>query len=360
MDSNKSIHSTFTIEYTNYAKGIAIIILLVHHLIFIPFHIPFTSGIIHELIVLWCKVCVPLFCVLSGFGITKSFQKYSANPDAKDSKFALNHLKKLLYNYWWVYIPVLIISLTLGFRGSPWKVYGTGIKGFLNCVIDFCGMRAMFQTPTFSLTWWFIEAALVFYAVFPWLYKAYKKVPIITLFVLFIPLLYRQFFKTPEFLKSSDREIFYLFSFAVGMFLADRGILDKLISWSNARKYKYFSLSIVLVLIGAVSAMFLPFIGMLIFALSIIAVVVFMKSIKLNFSKVFEFLGKYSMNVFLTHSLYMDYIRRRIWVDSLGVFNYILQFAIVLVISFALSVALEYIKKLVRNKFINKKYTANA
>ena len=346
---------SFTIEYTNYAKGIAIILLLIHHFVFTPYHVPYTSGSIRELVVLLGKVCVPLFCVLSGYGITKSYNKYSLKSDSKDGQFVFYHLKKLLINYWWVYIPTLIAALTIGFRGYPWEVYGKGFKAFIYFFLDFSGMRAIAYTPTYCNTWWFIEATIVFYALFPLIYKAYKKLPITTMIVLFIPLIYNIFFKVPDFLKNTtDREIYYLSSFAIGMLLADKGILDKAIKLCSDKKSLYCIISSVFVLVGAAAAVFIPLFGMLCFALSIIGFVVFMKSIKLNFAKIFEFFGKYSMNVFLIHSLYMSYVKNYIRFDSLGIFNYILQFIIIFVSSFAISFSLEYIKKFVRTKIIHK------
>ena len=342
--------STFTIEYTNYAKGIAIILLLIHHFVFIPFHIPFTSGNIQELIVLFTKVCVPLFSVLSGYGITKSYMKYSQNSENKDFAFAFSHLKKLLINYWWVYIPVLLLALTIGFRGYPWEVYGTGIKGFAQFFLDFSGMRAIAYTATYCNTWWFMEVTIIFYAIFPWLYEMYKKIPYIVMAVLFIPLLYVQFFSFPKFLKSGDREVFYLFSFAVGMLLADRGILDKLIAFCIKKKLLYGFASIAFVIISAVLSVILPYIGLLLFALSIIVFVVFIKDCKLNFNKTFEFLGKYSMDVFLIHSLYLSYIEDFAEITSSKLLNKLIGFVFLVVSNFAIAVALEYVKKIVKKR----------
>ena len=350
-----NVHSTFSIEYTNYIKGIAIILLLVHHFIYVDFHIPFKSGNIHELIVLLCKVCVPIFCVLSGFGITKSYKKRYDGSFAMGVKFTYEHIKKLVFNYWCVYIPVLLASLAFGFLGYPTEVYGTGIKGVINFFLDFLGMRAMFYTPTYNNTWWFIEATLVYYLLFPLIFKAYKRVPFITMFFLIIPLLYVQFFSVPKFLQcTTNREIFYLFSFTVGMVLADRDILDKVVKQCDERKQIYFIISVASLLIGVISAMFIKLIGMLIFALSIIAFAIFLKSIKLSFSKTFEFFGRYSMNVFLIHSLYMPYVINYLVFKRLGIINYAIQFVVVLISNFLIAVILERIKKFVRIYLLSK------
>ena len=53
----------------------------------------------------------------------------------------------------------------------------------------------------------------------------------------------------------------------------------------------------------------------------------------------------------------MSYVKDYFRFESLGVLNVILQFAIIIFSSFAISVALEYVKKFVRTKIIYKKKT---
>lgn len=347
--------SNFSIEYTNYAKGIAVILLLVHHFIFIPFHIPFQSGDWHELAVLFCKVCVPLFSVLSGYGITKSYIKNSKIGQLSDGKFVFYHLKKLLINYWWVYLPVLMLSLTVGFRGYPWEVYGTGIKGILYFLLDFTGLRAALYSPTYCNTWWFIEVTLLFYAIFPLLYKFYKKLPVVAMGILLIPLVLRLFMTFPQPFNKTDREMYYLFSFAVGMVLADKNILDNAVEYSHKHKAKFALNTLAALPASMALAAYVNLIGMLLFALAIIMAVICMKSFPFHLGRFWEFLGKYSMNVFLIHSLYMSYVKQYIVINALNrPLNMIIQFIFILVTNFALAYILELIKKHVR-LFISRK-----
>lgn len=349
MKSEKSKVGGFTIEYTNYIKGIAVFLLLIHHFVFVPFHIPFRSGNLQELVVLFTKVCVALFAILSGYGITKSYQKNVLNGQQRDGQFTLIHIKKLLTNYWWVFIPTLVLCLCVGFRGPFTKLYGNGIQGILYCLLDFFGMRALIYSPTLCNTWWFIEATLVFYALFTPIYKCYKKAPYILLPVLFLPLVYKVFFKTPAFLKTTDREVFYLAVFAVGMVFADFNILDKAVTFSFKHRYKMLFGAVALLLFSMMGAVYIPMIGMLLFAVVIIFAAIAIMAFPYSIKTVLTFCGKYSMNVFLIHSLFMGTIRQKVSFEALpSKVNLLIAFLTVVIIAFAASYFLEFLKKQVK------------
>ena len=77
----------FDIRRTNIPKGVALLLLLWHHLFYNSpqYYNSFTSlyvfhGVPIECqIARFCKVCVAIFLVLSGYGLTKSFSKYYKN-----------------------------------------------------------------------------------------------------------------------------------------------------------------------------------------------------------------------------------------------------------------------------------------
>ena len=75
----------FTIRETNICKGIAILFMILHHAVrkyYNSFDLSWyaeNSTSIYYMILLFFstagKVCVPLFTVLSGYGISKSYSK---------------------------------------------------------------------------------------------------------------------------------------------------------------------------------------------------------------------------------------------------------------------------------------------
>lgn len=119
----------FDKRQTNIAKGVALLLLLWHHLFYNSpeTYTRFTSlYIFHGVpIECWladfCKVCVAIFLLLSGYGLTKSFSRYYTNhlkdgklPVKKSCRYVFNHLIKLLSNYWLIYIIFVPLGIFFG------------------------------------------------------------------------------------------------------------------------------------------------------------------------------------------------------------------------------------------------------
>lgn len=139
MNISKSIKKEFLFDkrQTNIAKGIAILLLLWHHLffnnpeaydLFSSFFI--IKGIpIESLISTIFKVCVAVFLFLSGYGLYisyNSFTKKVINSKNKynikyDFVFIKNHLLKLMSNYWIIYI--IFVGMGFFFNRNPIEIY---------------------------------------------------------------------------------------------------------------------------------------------------------------------------------------------------------------------------------------------
>lgn len=165
------------------------------------------------------KVCVPIFAVMSGYGINCSWN----NCNCGKLKFVFAHIQKLLINYWMVYIPAFMLSTWLHIEGTPYNIYGGGIKGMFYCILDFIGLRTT-RYPSLCNTWWFIETVFICYLLFPIINKGLNKIPIITFIICAIPCVLANFDSFSTLLGGTDRELFYLFSFAVGVYLSKRNI----------------------------------------------------------------------------------------------------------------------------------------
>lgn len=102
----------FTKENTLQIKGIAIILMLFHHCfnwpgmyenISISFF-PLTESIVNN--ISWFgKICVSIFCFLSAYGLTIS---YNNNRKAIDMWYK-SRLIQLFKNYWFVYIIAIVV-----------------------------------------------------------------------------------------------------------------------------------------------------------------------------------------------------------------------------------------------------------
>lgn len=134
----------FTKEDTLIIKGIAICLLLWHHLYYENI-----ERTITYIIAYYGKVCVAIFLILSGYGLMKSFDKYDST-----RSFVFNKLKKLYLNYWLIWILFVPVGVIL-FNRSFEEVYGAHTVAKL--LIELTG----FQTTIFGFygynpTWWFM------------------------------------------------------------------------------------------------------------------------------------------------------------------------------------------------------------
>lgn len=104
------MQNCFTRNHTLYIKGMAVLLLLLlaHHLFMKETYMPldFSAISLSDLVVVLTKVCVTIFTILSGYGLSKSFKVHHE----KMTRFTYNHIKNILINYWYVYIPMFLLS----------------------------------------------------------------------------------------------------------------------------------------------------------------------------------------------------------------------------------------------------------
>ncbi|MBQ7521553.1 MAG: acyltransferase [Clostridia bacterium] len=225
----------FDKRQTNIAKGIALCMLLWHHLfynvpeqykLFTSLYITANSIPVESFIADFCKICVSIFLFLSGYGLYKSWTSYkhehSVNGNLKLGKqfvFVRNHLLKLMGEYWFIFIIFVPIGFFLGkFSYIPsWHtiVYYT---------VDFFGLANLFQTSTFNPTWWFMSTIIVYYLIFPLLMKLNDYSPeillAISIFLALIPFIYHFPFYIRDILQ-------YLLSFISGIYFANYNLLRR-------------------------------------------------------------------------------------------------------------------------------------
>ena len=97
ISANKSV--SFSKNSTNIVKGVAILILLFHHLGISPDLSVFDTSSKLFLLALQCKVCVSIFVILSGYGLYFSFENNQILGFGGNIKFTFRHLKKLYFIY---------------------------------------------------------------------------------------------------------------------------------------------------------------------------------------------------------------------------------------------------------------------
>lgn len=175
--SEKEKINTFVIlgkDDTLTLKGVAILLLLSHHLFFQ------NAGLYYD-IQLWenhyllqeigimSKVCVSIFVFLSGYGLAVGAEKKGGIPCLK--KFYAHRFKKLFLNYWliWlIFVPISYFCFDMTFE----KVYQHHVG--LQLMTDIFGVHEIFfGSPVYCYnpTWWFYSCIIVLYILFPLLYK---------------------------------------------------------------------------------------------------------------------------------------------------------------------------------------------
>lgn len=345
------LNKTFSKEYTLFVKGIAIIILCWHHLywhdVTLPISVSDTSFM--DLSTTLTKVCVALFTVLSGYGINESYKR--AN-DKNYLFFVVKHIKNLLINYWWVYIPAFILSFWLHSGGTPVHIYNLGgVNGIRNFLFDFLGIRALIYSPTLNNTWWYMEAVIFFYLLFPLFHFCMKKGAGFLLFISLIPVMFATFGIVWPKLLTTDRELFYIFPFIIGMCLSEYRILNKSVYWGEIYKREMLWGSLTAVVVAMVLRTQVPMVTDVMYALALILFAIAVKSLHLKaIVPIFEILGKYSMDMYLIHSFVYFYFP--VCGNALNrVPNVALRFLVFLAVCLILSIMLEWLKVWASNIF---------
>lgn len=220
--------SQFCKDDTLVAKGIAILALIFHHLYpnnpGIP--IDFANLSFGMLLATSGKVCVSLFAILSGYGLTEGWKRKNVD----ELCFALRHIWSLLTSFWACY---LVVAILLCFSGTtPLSVYGEGGIGLAgNMLLDVLGLAELLRTPTLSGPWWYMSAALMFYLLYPLLHRGVKRFGIAFLAVCFLP--WVAYLAIGDVEMHTDWFLFYIFSFSLGIYLSEKDLLGRLKNMSQ-------------------------------------------------------------------------------------------------------------------------------
>ncbi len=310
-------------------KGVAIILMMLHHCFLAPERwegytvsfAPFTEKQVVDL-ANFGKICVAMFVFISAFGITKSCMKITADSDNKQKessyqKSTVIRLFKLLWGFWGSFAVWQIFS-ALNYRFAFTEnthnyltVYGKGPESVLYFITDAFGLSELFKTPTFNGTWWYMSLAIIIILIMPLLYELYKRFGIVV--VILAPLL-------PQFLGVEKNNLTrYLFMLMLGIWCADKNILEKL---CNLKIVKNDKLSTALKFIISTAVLVLVFIlrqydGKLLSEYievmdSVIPLfviyyfynfIIFIPVIK----QMLQFIGKHATTIFMTHTFIRAY-----------------------------------------------------
>lgn len=336
----------FTKAETNRCKGIAILMMLFHHLFndyeeyagYPVEYWPLTGDQTLHLALL-CKLCVTIFVFLSGYGIAAVYTaKFQNQEPTKEQfwKFTVSRYWKLMTGYWFVFLLALICA-PLG--RTPAQAYGTDFKtAVVYFIIDFFGLSFAFHTPTLNPTWWYLSVALYIVFLMPFVMKIAKKTG--TLFVLAAAMGLLQLMEIQSVAST------YVFGMLLGAVCFEWDIFGKWSRMFAGKKAGFFGKSAVLL---AATVLLLKFRmnynyygmvdGLTSMTLCGFSMMVFSKIPLIG--RGLEILGIHSANIFLIHNLMYSYYFLGFYYS----FRYpLVILAVLTATSLAVSVAAEKLK----------------
>ena len=323
----------FNKEESNICKGIAICMMLMHHLFSsndysdysISFY-PFTEERVVFLAIL-CKICVAVFMFVTGYGL------YTCYKHCWDwNGFIRYRYVKLMKTYWFVFIIVLLLQ---PFGRTVVDAYGGSIKDILFYgVADFSGLAYLFGTPTLNPTWWYMSIAIVAIFMFPIIAVVVRHFGTYTVTIGSILMLY--------FFGVSNAFTFYIPSLMFGVLCASEGWFTRIEVLRKTHKLLVPFAPVIsfFVLLWYRTEYNLNGIVDGLLAVCIATIVELLVSRVRVVGTVLEKLGEHSYVMFLSHTLIYNYYFK----DFIYGFKYWwLIFIVLLAISFVVSVVLEFV-----------------
>lgn len=305
---------TYDVGETNVAKGVAVCLLLWHHLFY---EHPEFGSLVHQT-GKQAKICVAMFVFLSGYGLMKT--------RALGWSGTVWRFSKIFVGYWTVLAVAVPVSCALG-RGFA-EVYPNGwFPGFLWQVFGLHCLAGVYpEVFGFNPTWWFMSLLIPLYAMFP---------------------LFARLARHPGWLVGVAAGMSfwgglpfgeYPLIFVEGMLLADGGEFDWLArreeKWKWAWAFAAMTVAVWLVHRAAPwrNILLAPCLGATVF--------LWHKAIgdygKWLFGGL-EILGRHCMDIFLVHTFFLMFIGK--WLYNLG--NPLAMVAALLALSLGTAYALE-------------------
>lgn len=319
----------FNLTATNASKGVALMLILWHHL----FYEHSEYGMLVYMTALLAKVCVAIFVILSGYGLSESIK----NKKVGLFEFYKKRLTKLYLNYWLivaVFVPVGILYMDRSL------VDAFGNHEYIKFAIQMSGFHMFLPVGYgYNATWWFMSLIVALYLLFPLIYVLVKKFGLwfiaFTFLILFLPDNYLGLLQN------------WILPFALGIFISRIDGFVVMMSWLKQIGIVRFVVLIGLMILVALFRQYgYVLTGVKIDWLFGIIIILFTAEI-INLSDILKnilaFIGLHSFNIFLFHTFIYYYY----WPDMIYFFHEpIVIFLSLLLISLIVSISLEYMKKL--------------
>ncbi|MCD7763083.1 MAG: acyltransferase [Lachnospiraceae bacterium] len=310
---------SFTRKDTRICKGIAVILLIVHHSVAVLAATTFLSGTeIMSQAVSLTKLCVGIFSVLSGYGLYCSFDRKEEKSVRTAAGFVGNHLLKI-YSVFWLTAAFLFAAVLLSGR-TPADLYGEHAAA--SFVLDMLGLSWLTGTGMFVNSWWYITLILVDYILFPVLYFLLKRLNIFLVWLLIFTALL-----IPAVCGENNVAV-YSFFFLYGMIFARLDLFTRLLDLpKDGEKRPGFGVLLCLLYAGILFLLCVIrqtagsgwkvqyYMDWLISAVLIALVSRCVHMLRWRRRGPLEFLGEYSFEIYLVHGTILKYFSGFVYRD---------------------------------------------
>lgn len=338
--------NSFSLNDTLVIKGVAIIFMIFHHLFrlkeftngysvnFFPLTIGRTAQI-----ATFMKICVPMFVFLSGYGLLASYKK------TKNKKnFFMYRVFKLMSTFWFICIASYIILQLYNKEFVKYYFSDNIYYGFTNIIFDIFGINGLLGKPCFSAHWWYIGASFIFIFLLPIFYNSAKKTGWLNtgIAIILIPRILN--ITSP----STTTALPYIFAFYLGMLANEKDLFKKIKNLKINSIIKFFIYLIIILVLYLIHTHYpRNILWELHFGIIPLIIILFIYeyiSIIPIISNILKELGKQSYIMFLTHGFIITYFPNFIYS-----FKHIIPITlIVIIISYIISVTLNYIMKITK------------
>lgn len=333
-------------------KGIAILVMLMHHLFlagrfnannlsFAPFSVSTITAIAN-----YAKICVSMYAFMSGYGLFLSYRKNTFS----DTKWFILRYIKTFSGFWLIVVLSWIVCQMINGRTAATyfgKNVGTGV---VSMILDFAGLSNLFGINSICGTWWYMSAALVFILLTPLVARKEGKNCFLYCLVacVFVRVIAGGKMESFHIYLGGPNPYPFLLAFLMGVLFAKQDIINKIV---NA-KYRWLRLVVYFpLLIGAYKLYHMlstPIFFDIKWGLLPLLVILFCIEFVIprgGMHQCLVFLGKHSMNIFLIHT----FIQRIYFNDFIYSFkHFTVVYLALLFSSLVLSLLLEQIKKALR------------
>lgn len=299
----------FTVKKAQITKGIAVFLLLMHHLFVNPadwkgYEVQFFLLTTERMVKLAsaAKICVALFLFLTAYGMTVKFKR-EVKEDGDLARISLSKLFSILISFVFVVLFTHILWLLFG-KGLNMSFYGTGITGVVGFVLDTLGISFFFNSSMINVTWWYMALLFFVLCLLPvlWKLKGFLGVMMIPAAMLL-----------PAAMGLGSGYLApYLLTITLGVLAADGSWLERAGSIGEkriaVRVLKW--LVCVALLLVCFSLRSIASYNILTNAVAVLTIAILVNELIGNVpvvNKVLEIFGKYSFGIFTTHSLFFIY-----------------------------------------------------